>query len=305
MTGLFAQPDLVEGWTTKLVRRFGSSVADWAAGLPGMVDLVAARWGLTMGAPIDDGASSITFRCTAVDGRPAVLKLSPDLPFLAEQVAVLRWCASSGRVPDVLADDPERGAVLLAEVLPGTAADELPEPPTPAAYGALLTALHGVPLPAPDMLGRDLRQRVEEFTHRAIRQLDDPVLADQLHRSDFERVLRELDHVLAVDAKTVLLHGDLHLGNVLDGGPERGLIAIDPKSCLGDPCFDAVDYVVAGAGRDEDGIEFRLGALAAEIDVDADRLHAWCRLVAAVTAISLLRAGGRQRAVDELLALAR
>nr|WP_225882432.1 aminoglycoside phosphotransferase family protein [Streptomyces aureocirculatus] len=37
-----------------------------------------------------------------------------------------------------------------------------------------------------------------------------------------------------------LLHGDLHLGNVLDGG-QRGLMAIDPKACAGDPCFDAVD----------------------------------------------------------------
>jgi streptomycin 6-kinase len=31
---------------------------------------------------------------------------------------------------------------------------------------------------------------------------------------------------------TALLHGDLHLGNVLDGGP-RG---IDPKASVGDRC---------------------------------------------------------------------
>ena len=42
---------------------------------------------------------------------------------------------------------------------------------------------------------------------------------------------------------TVLLHGDLTPVNVLDGGPERGLVAIDPAPCLGDPDFDAVDLV--------------------------------------------------------------
>jgi hypothetical protein len=25
-------------------------------------------------------------------------------------------------------------------------------------------------------------------------------------------------------------------------------MAIDPKACVGDPCFDAVDYVTGGAG---------------------------------------------------------
>jgi hypothetical protein len=46
--------------------------------------------------------------------------------------------------------------------------------------------------------------------------------------------------LLDTQTTTVLLHGDLHLGNALDGGPSRGLIAIDPKACVGDPCFDAV-----------------------------------------------------------------
>jgi streptomycin 6-kinase len=303
------RPYPLQEWTAKLVHRFGPSVATWVAAVPDLVDQIAARWALGMGEPINDGASSITLHCLRADGRPAVLKLSPDRPFLTEQTAVLRWTASSGRVPDVLAADSADGAVLLAEIRPGTCVDELPEPPTPAAFGALLADLHGVPLPPPDLLGRDLRQRVEEFLRRALRRLDEPVLAAQLHKSDFERALGELDHLLATASTTVLLHGDLHPGNVLDGGPERGLVAIDPKSCLGDPCFDAVDHVVAGAGLGADGsgdgIGFRLTALAAERDLDADRLHAWCRLVAAVTAIPLLRQGGRQRAVDELLALAR
>jgi streptomycin 6-kinase len=70
----------------------------------------------------------------------------------------------------------------------------------------------------------------------------------------------------------VLLHGDLHLGNVLDGGPSRGLVAIDPKACLGDPCFDAVDYVV---------------------------------VIASMVAVAHLTYDGPEPAIDELLALAR
>jgi streptomycin 6-kinase len=101
----------------------------------------------------------------------------------------------------------------------------------------------------------------------------------------------------------VLLHGDLHLGNVLDGGP-RGLIVIDPMACVGDPCSDAVDYVLHGAGRPDD-MAYRLRALSAAAHLDVDRLRAWCRVVAAATAIHALRHGGQERVVDELLALVR
>jgi len=134
-------------------------------------------------------------------------------------------------------------------------------------------------------------------------QLTEPAVAARLHRSDFERALDEYGHLVGHAVADVLLHGDLHLGNVLDGGP-RGLVAIDPMACVGDPCSDAVDYVLHGAGR-SDGMEYRLHALSTEARLDAGRLYAWCRVVAAATAIQALRHGGQERVVDELLALAR
>ncbi len=66
-----------------------------------------------------------------------------------------------------------------------------------------------------------------------------------------------------------LLHGDLHLGNVLESA--RGLVAIDPRACAGDPDFDAVDLVLwKAAGRRE--AEARIAELATE----PDRLVRWC-----------------------------
>jgi streptomycin 6-kinase len=54
----------------------------------------------------------------------------------------------------------------------------------------------------------------------------------------------QVARALAADAgEPVLLHGDLHPGIVLDGGPVRGLVAIDPRPCVGDAAVDAVDWV--------------------------------------------------------------
>jgi streptomycin 6-kinase len=52
---------------------------------------------------------------------------------------------------------------------------------------------------------------------------------------------------------------------------ERGLVAIDPRACAGDPDFDAVDFVLwDAAGRRE--AEARIPELA----IDPERLLRWC-----------------------------
>ena len=72
----------------------------------------------------------MAIRCTRSDGSAAVLKLSPDLPVVAEQVTTLRLFGAGGRVPAVLAADLAAGAVLLELIEPGTQADSLQPPPS-------------------------------------------------------------------------------------------------------------------------------------------------------------------------------
>jgi len=289
----------VEEITTRLARRFGPGVAQWSAGVPALAADLAARWGLTLGAPFSQGASSVALRCHLPDGTPAALKLSPDRGFLAEQVAMLRLFAPSGRVPAVLATDQH--AVLMEAVRPGIAADELASPPSPHQWADLLAALHATAAPADPP--PHLRARCEEFYARIGRRLADPAIGARISNATWNRSMDRCHALLATERTRVLLHGDLHLGNVLDGGPTRGLVAIDPKVHVGDPCFDAVDYVLDAAGRE--GVAGRCHALAEAHGLDPDRLHEWCRVVAPVTAVSLVAAGNAEPAVAELLALAR
>lgn len=291
----------VESVTARLVRRFGPQVAPWCAGVPDLVARLAGRWGLAFGELLPDGASSVTLRCRLPDGTRAVLKVSPERALLAEQVRMLGWFGASGRVPAVLAADEEAGAMLLEDVLPGTPAEDLPAASLPERWSELLTALHGVtPPPLP---GRVLRGRCEEAFARVGRRLSEPAVRARLAPTAWDLAIRRCDRLLATETTTVLLHGDLHLGNVLDGGAGRGLIAIDPKACVGDPCFDAVDYVLAGAGLE--GVETRCARVAAACGLDGDRLHAWSQAIAPFAAIAHLSGGGDAAAVDELLALTR
>lgn len=214
---------------------------------------------------------------------------------------MLGWFAASGRVPAVLAVDEDAGAMVLEEVVPGTPAEDMPAASLPGQWSELLAALHGVaPPPRPPRL---LRGRCEEAFARVGRRLSEPAISARMDVTAWDRAVRRCERLLDTEATTVLLHGDLHLGNVLDSGAKRGLMAIDPKACVGDPCFDAVDYVVAGAGLE--GVETRCGRVATACGLDGDRLHAWSQVIAPFAAVAHLGNGGEEPVIDELLALAR
>jgi streptomycin 6-kinase len=168
--------------------------------------------------------------------------------------------------------------------------------------GNLIRALHHAAAPPPGF-PRDLRARCDEFFARIGRRLAEPSIGQHVRPADLDRAARRYGLLLATASSQVLPHGDLHLGNVLDGGPSRGLVAIDPRACVGDPCFDAVDYALDGARGD--GVGNRCAALAAAAGLDPDRLYAWCCAIAPIIAINRIGYPGKQQAVAELLALAR
>ncbi len=100
---------------------------------------------------------------------------------------------------------------------------------------------------------------------------------------------------------SVLLHGDLHPGNVLDGA--RGFVAIDPRACVGDPAFDLIDWVFAEGGGGST-LARRAGWLAEEAGIDPDSLIDWCRCTAVLVSIARLSRGGNAGDVRSLLEFA-
>jgi streptomycin 6-kinase len=101
----------------------------------------------------------------------------------------------------------------------------------------------------------------------------------------------------------VLLHGDLHPGNVLDGGATRGLVAIDPRPCVGDAAFDAVDWVFWGVDNPR-GWQPHARQLALALGVEHGRLWAWCAALAPMLAAAKAGRGAAPDEVNALLALA-
>ena len=92
--------------------------------------------------------------------------------------------------------------------------------------------------------------------------------------------------LLADPRAVVVLHGDIHHGNVLDGG-ERGWLAIDPKGLFGERTFDFVNIlrnpdaaVALAPGRFDHQVE----VLAAAASLERRRLLDWTLAFAGLSA---------------------
>ncbi|SFW82622.1 aminoglycoside phosphotransferase family protein [Amycolatopsis australiensis] len=283
----------------RLAARFGAELAGpWCDALPDLVARLCARWGVTV-RETRPGNTGRTLLCTGPRGDLQVLKLTPDPDVARLEFAGLRAWAGCPRAVQVLDSDLAAGAILLEGLVPGTElrGRDVPWPE----IGALLAELHGVAPPADLPPLTDRVRFMFDITERNLPGSPvEPYLTPELLARARGRAL-----ALAEDGPLAVVHGDLHPGNVLDAGPRRGLVAIDPRPSVGDPAFDLADWLylpLAAGGTLDDGIE----ALRPHLPgLDPARARAWCVALAPLAAHAPLRRGEHTPFTDALLEMAR
>ncbi len=255
-------------WMARLPADGGPSGADWAEGLPRLVDDLLGRWSLSAAGAGHAGWSALVVPVER-DGEPLVLKVVWPHPQAAgEHLALRRW-AGQGAVR-LVAADPARGALLLERLdatrdLRSVDADKACE-----VLGGLLRRLN---VPAPPTV-RTLSETVR-------RELDRMAGREDLPRRVRTRVTglaRELLEEPAVDA--TLLHTDLRVENVLTGDREPWL-AIGPKPMAGHPAFEvqpALQHRTAGLGAGaalRRGVRRRLAVTSEAAGIDEEMARLW------------------------------
>ena len=295
-------PGIDSGARQRLSARFGSEVEAWFDELPGRLTALAERWQFELGSPIPRGSVSAVFRCRMADGRRAVLKASPDRVRLAFEAAALdAW--HTVHTPAVIALDEQLGALLIEAIEPGTPLVVSSIYPAAESVAELLSSLHGNGVPDPSY--PTVKQRVAYLFDSSAKLYErHPELTALIPLDLYERGRRLATRLAQQGSPIVLLHGDLTPSNILDGGAERGLVAIDPAPCLGDAAFDAVDLLLWQAD-DLETIAARIERLAVATNMDAGRLVGWCVAFAGMSALELASQGnGAGAGMDALLELA-
>ena len=240
---------------------------DWLAALPGRLEACRRRWDLALGEPFPDGAVSYAVRATRTDGSPAVLKLQVPHDECAHEADALAHWGGDGAVR-LLAHAPEHHALLLEHCVPGTALSSFAGDRL-AVFVALLPRLWK---PAE----RPFRTLADEAAGWIAR------LPAQWERAGrpFARGLLDagvgwLRELAASQRESVLVHQDLHGGNVLAAEREPWL-AIDPKPLVGEPAFALAPVLRSlPAGPEPADLVRALDRLSADLSLDRERVRGW------------------------------
>jgi streptomycin 6-kinase len=118
--------------------------------------------------------------------------------------------------------------------------------------------------------------------------------AAEVHRRLLAEAAAAAEELLADQRDVVVLHGDIHHGNVLDFG-RRGWLAIDPKGLIGERTFDFVNLL----RNPETSVALAPGRFARQVSVMADaarldlrRLLRWTVAFTGLSAAWFLESGG-------------
>jgi len=201
----------------------------WIAALPSLVDDLARRWGLaTAGGEFWHGYNSVVLPVSQ-GGRPLALKLTwPPEQALGEVAALATWQAR-GAVKLVAVDTPH-GALLLERLNPARSLSALHVTEAAAIAGALIRTL-AIEAPAETFPAlQDTADELATTIPARQRSLHDLVPADWVTRAT------SLAASLAYDPQRLLVHTDLHYGNILaTQRPGQLWAAIDPVAASGAP----------------------------------------------------------------------
>jgi streptomycin 6-kinase len=250
----------------------------WMQVLPQTIEQCLSRWQIEWtGESLKQGYFGYVLPCRYRDGTHVILKLSPLARESQEQVIALSGWAGCGAAPLLAESFEENGAALLiGGIVPGVAWRPFHDPDGQRIAQCL------------QKLARVSASSVRGSLPSGLQRLAAQLVANARHLHSLDPLLRRYhDTMIALvdtigrsqrpQRRSVLLHGDLHAGNLLVGSYDE-LVAIDPTPALGEPEQDIGD----AAAKNDWGQELatRVKQLAEACNADPAKVEAYARLAA-------------------------
>ncbi|MEU8400064.1 aminoglycoside phosphotransferase family protein [Nonomuraea sp. NPDC048892] len=273
--------EIPEAFARGTAEREGQRGAAWLAELPGITEHLFERWDCVQEGEITHGAVGVIVPVRRRDGGSAVIKVSfPHPGNVHEPDAFAAWGGRGAVLLYERAD--EHFAMLLERAGTSTLAQAAEVEEMVTVAGRVNRRLA---VPAPPGLPRlrerageweeELRKDAEELAHTMPPYVVDAAVA----------TVRELGRF----QPDVVIHGDLHPGNILRAEREPWL-AVDPKGYAGDPAYDGGTLLKAlaprllGAGDLRAAVLRALAVFAEAAELDHDRVLRWVQFHAVRTA---------------------
>lgn len=279
-----------------MLELFGEKGQHWLDRLPSLLAGYEERWNLTLKEPVQNLSFNYVAPGTLADGREVMLKtgLTDEFP---SQPEALQHFNGHGAV-QLLAYDEAEAVALLELLKPGTSLREVQD--DEAALSAAATVMRQLwrPLPARHYPFPTIQDWGKGFAR--LRNLYNGGTGP-IDPAIFDRAEKLYADLCASMAEPVLLHGDLHQDNILSAEREPWL-AVDPKGVIGEPAYETGALLrnfwpdILSVPDASSLTARRIDQLAAELDFERERIHAWAFSQAVLSVVWGIEDTGRYEA---------
>lgn len=218
-----------------VINTFGERGKAWLQNLPQIIQKLQKYWNLKEIHPVSNMSYHFVAKAIKDIDHLVVLKIGCDKALIEREASALRHFAGSGSIA-LLDHNHEQQALLLQQAIPGTTLKALYPQQVEFVMSSYVSAmkkihdhpfLQGNPFPS-------LNSWLEAI---------DRVHNDKIPGMLLGQALEIKKKLQASKREEKLLHGDLHLDNILCNNDEW--LCIDPKGVIGEPEFEiaAFDFI--------------------------------------------------------------
>ncbi len=248
---------------------YGEEGKTWLSNLSAHLARLSAQWNFQMIQPVKD----MTYNFVAVVKLPSGLAVLKTAPLAAKLIAEAEWLnAHKKSVPLIFHIDKKNNAYLMEKIEPGNSIKSLVKAGNDEQATRIIAQVI-LDLQSTDTLHQMNYQHISEHasSFAFLRGHVDASIIDNA-----ELIFKEL---CADSSNDIILHGDLHHDNILQGNNSWSVI--DPHGYIGDPCaeigpmiFNPFDCFPKHSSM-QNIIETRLNILAEMLPFDLERIKAW------------------------------
>ncbi|WP_218813599.1 aminoglycoside phosphotransferase family protein [Rickettsiella endosymbiont of Dermanyssus gallinae] len=215
-----------------IISIYGQVGKKWLGNLPDLLAHYAKKWQLTVKDCFNNASFNVVAEVILDNGHAAILKCGVPSKEFINEIAALQHFNGVGSVK-LLGAEAGAGIMLLERLVPGTLLEEIPDETQRVISSVeLIKKLHRpcqetAVFPSLADWFQGFQRLFQYFQGRT-----GPFPKPLIERAD--AISKEL---LMSMGPTVLLHGDLHYGNILLSD-KYGWLAIDPKGVIGEQEYE-------------------------------------------------------------------